>query len=55
MLAKYKNDIDLLELQPSSGGVYEISLNGKNIFSKKELDRYPEEDEIIKLIEKNDK
>ena len=53
LLGKYKNNITKLELIPSTGGVYEISLNEKLIFSKKELNRYPEDGEIDKLIEEN--
>ncbi|NLN15658.1 MAG: SelT/SelW/SelH family protein, partial [Tissierellia bacterium] len=50
------NNINKLILIPSSGGVFEVTLNGELIFSKKELDRFPEEneveDKIRKLMEK---
>ena len=36
---------------PTSGGVFEIIVNGSLIFSKKQLGRFPEEGEIVKLIE----
>jgi selenoprotein W-related protein len=40
------------ELIPSSGGVFEVVVNGRLIFSKKQLNRFPEDDEIIaKLAE----
>jgi selenoprotein W-related protein len=39
-----------VELLPSSGGVFEISADGKAVFSKKELKRFPEEGEIVKLL-----
>ena len=35
---------------PSHGGVFEISLNDELLFSKKELDRYPEKDEVEDMI-----
>jgi selenoprotein W-related protein len=35
-----------LEIIPSGGGVFEIDLNGKRIFSKKELGRFPDFEEI---------
>jgi selenoprotein W-related protein len=38
------------ELIPSSGGVYEIFVDGKKVFSKKELGRFPEEGEIVRLV-----
>ena len=34
----------------SGGGVFEISLNGNLIFSKKTLNRFPEDGEIKKLV-----
>ena len=40
-------DISLIS---SGGGVFEISLNGYLIFSKKALNRFPENGEIKKLI-----
>lgn len=56
LLKTHKNNITKLILIPSSGGVFEVSVNGESIFSKKELGRFPEEneveDEIGKLIEK---
>jgi len=41
------------KLISSGGGVYEIVMDGKLIFSKKELGRFPEDGEIEKLINKN--
>jgi selenoprotein W-related protein len=38
------------ELIPSSGGVYEVEVDGEIIFSKKELRRFPRDGEIIQLI-----
>ena len=38
------------ELIASSGGVFEVKADGKLIFSKKELGRFPEEDEILNLL-----
>ena len=39
------------ELIESSGGVFEIKANGHLIFSKKQLGRFPENEEILSLIE----
>tara|TARA_B100001079_G_scaffold44477_1_gene35774 strand:+ start:5976 stop:6134 length:159 start_codon:yes stop_codon:yes gene_type:complete len=52
-LEKYGTNIDSLSMLPSGGGVYEITKNEKLIYSKKKLDRFPEDGEIIGLIEKN--
>lgn len=37
-------------LIPSSGGVLEISLDDKLVFSKKTLNRYPNENEIEETL-----
>lgn len=39
------------QLIESSGGVFEIEYNGKLVFSKKQLDRFPEDGEILGLIQ----
>ena len=51
LLDRYETNISELTLIPSGGGVFEIMKNGKLIFSKKKLDRFPEEGEVISLIE----
>ncbi len=50
LLERYGNAIAELKLIPSGGGVYEVEKNGKLVFSKKKLDRFPELEEIIQLI-----
>tara|TARA_B100001013_G_scaffold226165_1_gene138559 strand:+ start:536 stop:724 length:189 start_codon:yes stop_codon:yes gene_type:complete len=39
------------KLISSGGGVYEITLDGELIFSKKGLERFPDDGEVIALIE----
>ncbi len=39
-----------MELVASSGGVYEVSVDDRLIFSKKALSRFPDEGEIVGLI-----
>ena len=51
LLEKYGNSVTELTLIPSGGGVYEVTKNSTLIFSKKELERFPELDEIIDIIE----
>ena len=50
LLEKYGNKIKKLSLIPTGGGVYEVEKDGRLIFSKKSLERFPELDEIITLI-----
>ncbi len=47
----YGRKIKNLNLQPASGGVFEVTYNGELIFSKKSLDRFPEQGEITRLID----
>ena len=35
---------------PSGGGVFEVEVDGTLIFSKKELDRFPEDEEIFAAL-----
>ena len=51
LLEKYGDEINQLSLIPAGGGVYEVQKDGKLIFSKKSLDRFPELYEIIALID----
>jgi selenoprotein W-related protein len=46
LLHDYKMQIASLELQPSKGGVFEVTLDGELIFSKRAAGRFPEPDEI---------
>jgi len=38
------------ELIASGGGVFEITVDGKKLFSKKALGRFPEDGEVLELI-----
>ena len=51
LLDKFGTNISNLTLIPSSGGVYEVMKNDQVIFSKKELNRFPELEELINIIE----
>ncbi len=51
MLKEYKDVIGSLELIPSSGGVFEVTLDGELVFSKKRENRFPEPEEITSRVE----
>ncbi|MBC8322104.1 MAG: SelT/SelW/SelH family protein [Candidatus Marinimicrobia bacterium] len=51
LLEKYGTKITQLTMMPSDGGVYEIIKDGRLIFSKMKLDRFPDNGEIVTLIE----
>jgi selenoprotein W-related protein len=36
---------------PSSGGVFEVSVDDRLVFSKKSLGRFPEDGEVRRLID----
>ena len=42
-----------IELISSGGGVFEVTLEKDLIFSKKALERFPEDGEVEKLIQEN--
>lgn len=42
-------DVDS-ELIASGGGVFEITVDGRKIFSKKALGRFPDDGEVLGLI-----
>ena len=41
-------DVTLIK---GSGGVFEITVDGNLLFSKKQLGRYPTDEEIVALVE----
>ena len=51
ILEKYGTDVKELTLIPSGGGVFEVIKNADLIFSKNSLDRFPDDGEVMNLIE----
>ncbi len=49
MANKFGNDVEI-DLIPSSGGVFEVKLDGELLFSKKETGRFPDQDEIDGML-----
>ena len=52
VLKKFKRQIESWTLVPSDKGRFEVSLDGKLIFSKLAEGRFPENAEVVALIEK---
>lgn len=52
MLKDYEHVIESVALIPSDEGRFEVSVNGKLIFSKLQLKRHAEAGEIVNLIHK---
>lgn len=40
-----------VELKPGENGIFDVVVNGSRIFSKHEAGRFPEPEEIIRLIQ----
>ena len=41
-----------MKLIDSSGGVFEVDVDGRKVFSKKALGRHPEPGEVLQAIER---
>ncbi|MCL6597782.1 MAG: Rdx family protein [Alicyclobacillus macrosporangiidus] len=50
ILKKYFPKVSGLTLVPSTGGVFEVTVGGKLVFSKKAMNRFPEEGELERLV-----
>lgn len=50
LVDKYDKHFSEITLKPSDGGRFEVVVNGKTVFSKLESDRFPEDDEVLKLV-----
>jgi len=50
VLDKHEQNIESLELLPSGGGAFEVTLNNKVIFSKHQEGRFPEHDEVLRHL-----
>jgi len=51
LLKAFELQLDSLELIPSKGGVFEVSLDDKLIFSKKTLGRHAQPGEVRQALE----
>jgi selenoprotein W-related protein len=45
---EYKQEIEEFTLVPSSGGVFEVIVDGTKIYSKNETGEFPNEDNIVR-------
>jgi selenoprotein W-related protein len=52
LLKEYEHVIESAALIPSDGGRFEVSVNGRLIYSKLETKRHAEAGEILNLISK---
>lgn len=52
VLKEYEHMIEAVSLVPSDGGKFEVSVNGRLVYSKLETKRHAEAGEIITIISK---
>lgn len=50
LLTTFEDDLYSVALRPGTGGIFEIYLDQKLIFSRKEAGRFPESKEVKQLI-----
>ncbi len=50
LLTTFEGDLKGVNLIPSTGGILEVRLDGKVIFNRKEVGRFPESKELKQLI-----
>jgi selenoprotein W-related protein len=50
LLPEFETQVASWKLIPSTGGVFEVVVNGELLFSKKQLGRHAEIDEVRKLL-----
>ncbi len=51
ILSKFRNNLAEVALIPSSGGAFEVSVDGKTVYSKLETGRFPTEREVLEDLE----
>ncbi len=52
LLKEYEHVIEAITLTPSDGGRFEVSVNGKLVFSKLQSKRHAEAGEVVGIIHK---
>lgn len=50
ILNEYKTNISNFELLPSTNGVFDVFINDELVFSRKAINRMPNENEIEEII-----
>ncbi|MCC6147360.1 MAG: Rdx family protein [Anaerolineaceae bacterium] len=51
-MKEFEPEIETITLQPSEGGVFELTINGELVYSKRATERHMEAGEGVKLVRK---
>lgn len=52
ILTKYKQKIEVFELEPSGGGCFELSIDGDLVYSKLQSGQFPDEKKMVAEVGK---
>ena len=52
MLSQYKQKLQSLELEPSGGGCFELTVDGELVYSKLQSGRFPDEAKMVAEVGK---
>ncbi|RPH61368.1 MAG: SelT/SelW/SelH family protein [Chloroflexi bacterium] len=52
LLKAFEPEIELMALVPSDGGRFEVTVNGKLVYSKLQTKRHAEPGEVVGLVQK---
>jgi selenoprotein W-related protein len=52
VLNEFKQKVSQLTLVPAGGGCFELSANGELLYSKLKTGQFPDEQEMVHLLEK---
>uniref|UniRef100_A0A831T839 SelT/SelW/SelH family protein n=1 Tax=Thermorudis peleae TaxID=1382356 RepID=A0A831T839_9BACT len=50
LLGRFEEYIEEIALKPSDGGRFEVTVDGELVYSKHMTGRFPEEDELVRLV-----
>jgi len=50
VLEEWEGLIELLEVVPGRGGIFDVHVDGELVFTKSMLGRYPEPDDVVPLL-----
>ena len=50
LLTTFEQELGEVALQPGTGGVFDVRLNGQTLFSRKTAGRFPESKELKQLV-----
>jgi selenoprotein W-related protein len=50
MLEEWERVIGRLEIVPGSGGIFDVHVDGRLVFTKSMIGRYPDPDDVLPLL-----